>query len=61
MYSPKVDVLKDMDDDPTSILRVFGDFKSRVGSSLGGNTIAESRSISSSSMGGIRSASQRLR
>lgn len=50
-------------DDPTSILRVFGDFNSRVRSTAGGNSTLQVRSISSSSMGGygVTSASQRLR
>ena len=62
MYSPKVDVPKDiMDEDPTSILRVFGDFNSRVRSSFGGNQITQTRNMSASSMGGMASASQRLR
>ena len=62
MYSPKVDVPKDiMDEDPTSILRVFGDFNSRVRSSFGANPITQTRNISSSGMGGMTSASQRLR
>ena len=61
MFSPKVDVPKDiMDEDPTSILRVFGDFNSRV-RSIGGNSITQTRNMSSSSMGGMTSASQRLR
>ena len=38
MYSPKVTAPKDiMDEDPTSILRVFGDFNSRVRCSFGAN------------------------
>ena len=64
MYSPKVNISADMtDEEPTSILRVFGDFKSRVRSSTGAHSNVQMRNISSSSMGGygITSANQRLR
>ena len=64
MYSPKGNMPADMiGDEPTSILRVFGDFNSRVRSSTGDNSTAQTRNISSSSMGGYgaTSASQRLR
>ena len=62
MYSPKMDAPIDLaGEEPTSILRVFGDFNSRVRSSVGGNSIAQSRSMSSSSIGGINTASQKLR
>lgn len=64
MFSPNNNDSKDPnDEEPTSILRVFGDFNSRVRSSMGGNTgITQSRNMSSSGiMGGHQSASQKLR
>ena len=64
MYSPNIDEPKDPnDEEPTSILRVFGDFNSRVRSSMGGNNpITQQRNISSSgALGGHQSASQKLR
>ena len=64
MHSPQINISDDMiSDDPTSILRVFGDFNSRVRSTVGGNSASQVRSIGSSNLGGygVTSASQRLR
>ena len=64
MFSPSIEESKDNnDEEPTSILRVFGDFNSRVRSSMGGNTgLTQTRNMSSSGvMGGHQSASQKLR
>ena len=64
MFSPSIDESKDTnDEEPTSILRVFGDFNSRVRSSMGGNTgLTQTRNMSSSGvMVGNPSASQKLR
>ena len=62
MYSPNVIELKDPNDDeePTSILRVFGDFNSRVRSSMGGQG-GMTQTRSTSALGGHQSASQKLR
>ena len=62
MYSPNVVDLQDPneDEEPTSILRVFGDFNSRVRSSMGGQP-GMTQTRSSSALGGHQSASQKLR
>ena len=64
MHSPQINTSDDMiSEDPTSILRVFGDFNSRVRSTVGGNSASNVRSIGSSILGayGSTSTSQRLR
>ena len=62
MHSPQINTSDDMiSEDPTSILRVFGDFNSRVRSTVGGNSASNVRSIGSSILGGYGSTSQRLR
>ena len=59
MYSPRDTETNMTDEEPTSILRVFGDFNSRVRSSVAGNSLTQPRNIIRS--GASTSASQRLR